>query len=189
MKLVIGLGNPGKKYEKTRHNIGQAAVKKLAEDFDFPNFKLVKKTRARIAKKQDVILALLVTYMNESGQAMKSLLKFLSKSDFDRGPNIIVIHDDLDIPLGKIKICQNRSAAGHKGVQSIIEHLKTRDFTRIRIGIKPRENLNIPLEKFVLKRFSKKEKKPVEEAIGLTIQAVSTILQKGIDQAMSEYNN
>ncbi len=185
MKLIVGLGNPGKKYEQTRHNIGWQVVDVLAEK---EKWEKNKKADCLYLKKQisgqetEIIKPL--TFMNDSGRSVG----YVKKKHKIESENIIVIHDDVDIPFGKIKICQNRSDAGHKGVQSIINHLKTENFMRIRVGIKPEENIKIASEKFVLKNFSVKEKNVLEQTIKTIIRAISTILEKGIDKAMSEYN-
>ena len=117
VKLIIGLGNPGKKYEKTRHNIGSKAIDEL-----------------RFLNLKNVVLTKPQTFMNESGKTVKNLLKnYKTKPD-----NLIVMHDDIDLPIGKIRIVKNRGAAGHKGVESIIKALGTKNFIRFRIGIQPK---------------------------------------------------
>jgi len=134
MIIIMGLGNPGLKYQKTRHNIGQVILKKFANNFYFPKFKLDKNLQAQISKKDDVLLALPTTFMNESGiSAEKLIKKDVRFPDFpsphhlcvDVGAstqfsNLWLIHDDLDLDLGKVKISFNSSSAGHKGVQSVI---------------------------------------------------------------------
>ncbi len=181
MILIVGLGNPKKKYQGTRHNIGQEIVKTFVKNFDFPKFKSNKKLKTELSKKQDLILALPTTFMNESGLAIKKIItnKHLSST------NLWVIHDDIDLPLGKIRISKARSAAGHKGVESIINELGTKNFIRFRIGIGPQKGMS---EKFVLKKFAKTERKTVNQVIDLTIQSISTALEKGIETAMNQYN-
>lgn len=185
MKFIVGLGNPEKKYEKTRHNIGFQVVDFLAGK---EKWKKNKKADCLYLKKRidgkEVEIIKPLTFMNDSGKSVR----YIQEKRRIKTEDVIVIHDDLDIPLGKIRICQNRSAAGHKGVQSIIDHLKTKNFTRIRIGIEPEGNFKIPSEKFVLKNFSKEEKKYVEQATDLASQAVSIILEKGVNQAMTKCN-
>jgi PTH1 family peptidyl-tRNA hydrolase len=147
MNLIIGLGNPGRQHENTRHNVGFMVLDKISN-----NFKFVKKFNCEIAKLGDAIFAKPQTFMNLSGQAVQAIMSFYKINSED----LVVIHDDLDIELGDFKIQKNRSSAGHNGVQSIIDSIGTKDFTRIRVGIK-NEQPNIVAEKFVLGRFGKEE--------------------------------
>ena len=164
MKLIIGLGNPGKEYEKTRHNAGFLAVDEIANNFQFSIFNFQSIFNAQISKgvidNKTYILIKPQTFMNNSGQAIKAVLDYYKIDTED----IIVIHDDLDIPTGEFKISKNKNSGGHKGVQSIIDHLGTKDFIRIRIGIMI-ENKKTPTEKFVLERFSEKEMEIVDVVI------------------------
>ena len=164
MKLIIGLGNPGEEYKKTRHNAGFLAVNKIADNFQFPVSSFQSKFNAEISQgiidDEKIILAKPQTFMNNSGQAVKAIVDYY-KIDLE---DIIVIHDDLDILLGEYKISKNKNSGGHKGVQSIIDYLGTKDFTRIRIGIGT-ENKKTPTEKFVLEGFSEEEMKVVEGVI------------------------
>ena len=164
MKLIIGLGNPGEEYKKTRHNAGFLAVNKIADNFQFSIFNFQSIFNAQISKgiidSEKVILIKPQTFMNESGKAVRAVLDYY-KINLE---NIIVIHDDLDITLGEYKISKNKNSGGHKGVQSIIDILGTKDFMRIRIGIEI-ENRKIPTEKFVLNNFTKDEMKIIEKVI------------------------
>jgi len=188
MILIVGLGNPGKEYAKTRHNIGRLAIDKIKEINNFPDFKLLKKFNSLISKNifknKKTILAKPQTFMNESGKALKSLTAFLKI----KPENCLIIHDDIDLPLGKIKIIKNRSSAGHKGVQSIINELKTKNFIRIRIGIKPKAEKPKNVEKFVLQKFNKKEEKIIKEIIKKTCEAIEIIIEQGQEKAMNKYN-
>ena len=171
MLLIVGLGNPGNKYEKTRHNIGSRIIDEL-KSFNLEN----------------TVLAKPQTFMNESGKGIKNLLKnHRLKPD-----NLIVIHDDIDIPLDKIRIVKNRGSAGHKGVESIIKELKTKDFIRIRVGIKPKMESAIwrtkNPEKFVLQKFNKEEEKIIKEVIKKTAEAIEMTIKEGIEKAMNTYN-
>jgi len=158
MKLIIGLGNPGKKYEKTRHNLGFMAVDFLREKLGAPDFKSNKKCAAEFSKSGEIILAKPQTFMNLSGEAVAKLLSFY-KLDLD---DLIVIHDDIDLELGKIKDGKNHGPAGHNGVKSIIELLGTKDFPRLRIGVgRPPEH--IPPEDYVLQNFTSAELKLLPE--------------------------
>jgi len=168
MYLVVGLGNPGKKYDKTRHNIGFLALDTFVKEHGFSEFTLSKKHTALVAEGNlnqiKVALAKPQTFMNNSGKAVKSLVtKYnIPKSDL---VTLIIIHDDIDIPLGKIKISKNRGSAGHKGVDSIIQALGTKNFTRVRIGIQPQGGKPRNVEMFVLKPFSKTELTLLQSAI------------------------
>ena len=143
--LIVGLGNPGKKYEKTRHNIGFRVIDELEKQiFDFDTFLL----------KPD-------NYMNNSGRAIKKYLTYNKISPKD----LIVIHDDIDLPFETVKVSKDSSSAGHKVVQSIIDTLGTKDFTMIRIGIKQETNRRQETEKFVLEDFTKDEEKKLPEII------------------------
>ena len=184
MILIVGLGNPGLKYQETRHNIGQVILKKFANDFHFPKFKLNKNLQAHISKKDDVFLALPTTFMNESGISVSRLIKKITQA-----PNLWVIHDDLDLDLGRVKISLNSSSAGHKGVQSIIDKLGSQDFVRFRVGIKSPDTNFIDVKRFVLQKFNRKEKKIVEQSINLTSEAINFVLEQGIEKARVKYNS
>lgn len=151
MKLIVGLGNPGKKYKKTRHNIGFEVVNLIKESKHFPDFSHDKKFNGLVSKKGDAFLLKPQTFMNRSGQSVKAISSYYNISPKET----IIIHDDADIPLGKIKIDKSRSSGGHKGVQSVIDHLSTKDFWRIRFGIG--KNPSEKAGNIALKRFSKKE--------------------------------
>ncbi len=159
ISLIIGLGNPGKKYQKTRHNIGWRVIDALAKKLKSTDFKEKKKLYALISRSKHIILAKPLTFMNNSGQSVKAI------ADYYQIPsqNIIVIHDEIDLPLGKIKLQKNIGSAGHKGVDSVINKLKTKDFKRIRIGIRPMRDVDV--EKFVLGKFSQIEEKIIKKTI------------------------
>jgi len=184
MILIVGLGNPGLKYQKTRHNIGQVILKEFANDFHFPKFKLNKNLQAHISKKDDVLLALPTTFMNESGISVEKLIK-----DESQLSNLWIIHDDLDLDLGRVKISFNSSSAGHKGVQSVINKLGSQDFVRFRVGIKNSDTNFIDVKRFVLQRFNRKEKKIVEQSIDFTSEAINFVLEQGIEKARAKYNS
>ena len=139
MKLIIGLGNPGKKYENTRHNVGFLAIDKIVESYKVHKvikFSFEKKFDAEIGKlklgSEDIILVKPQTFMNLSGKAVKKIVDFYKVNP---EKDLVVIYDDIDIPIGKTRIRSDGSAAGHKGLQSIIDELGTDRFMRIRIGI------------------------------------------------------
>ena len=187
MKIIVGLGNPEKKHESTRHNLGRLIIKSFQKQSVFPDFKLKKKFQSLISEDkfngEKIILALPETFMNLSGKAVKSLIANYKLSTKD----VWIIHDDFDVELGKLKISENKSSAGHNGIQSIINELKTKDFTRFRIGIKPKR---IPktLEKFVLKKFTKKELEIIERIDDKAIQVLEFALKEGIEKTMNEFN-
>ncbi len=183
VKFIVGLGNPGEKYESTRHNLGRLIVKSFQRKIGFPDFELKKKMKALISKKGKVIIALPETFMNTSGASVKLLVKrYIIDSK-----NLIVVHDDFDLELGKLRISKNRSSGGHKGIQSIINELKTKDFIRFRIGIKPKRRPK-SLDKFVLKKFTKQEKETIKKAIEECVKALELALEQGLEKAMNEYN-
>ena len=157
MYLIIGLGNPGEKYANTRHNAGFMALDAFAQTYEFPEFKLDKKSNSLLSKgtfeEENLLLTKPQTMMNNSGETVKSLY---TKYKIQDTRYAVVIHDDIDLPIGKIKISVGSGSAGHKGVESIIQHLKTNDFIRIRIGIQPERGKPQEVEKFVLKTFTKK---------------------------------
>ena len=130
-KLIVGLGNPGQKYSGTRHNIGFNIVDRFGKENGFPSFKPDKKFNGLISEKNQTTLLKPQTYMNRSGLSVFKFSDYYNVGVED----IIVIHDDSDFNLGKVKVDKNRSSGGHKGVQSIINHLSTKDFWRVRFGI------------------------------------------------------
>ena len=180
MILIVGLGNPGKEYINTRHNIGFRVVDEFVKRNNFPDFKLSKKLRAKISKgvldSKKMILAKPQTFMNFSGKAVKKLTYNLQLTTY----NLWVIHDDIDLPLGKIRISRGRGAAGHKGVESIIKELGTKNFIRFRIGVKPKTYNLEPkiLDRFVLKKFNKEEEKIVKELVKKTAEVIEITLRK-----------
>lgn len=152
MKLIVGLGNPGSKYEHTRHNAGFLAIDYIAKELGL-DWSEQKKTKSQVAKSLDVVLAKPQTFMNLSGEATTALMNFYKVSKDE----LVVIHDDIDVDLGKIKTTSSSRAAGNNGVQSIIDQLGTQEFFRIRVGIRTPDRSIIPAEKFVLERFKKDE--------------------------------
>jgi PTH1 family peptidyl-tRNA hydrolase len=174
MKIIIGLGNPGTEYENTRHNTGFMLVDKLARDAGAV-WQFNKRFKAEIAESRGVFFVKPQTFMNESGIAVAAVLSYykllprtlgiLKAKGADLSQILTVAHDDLDIEFGKYKISVDSRSAGHRGVQSIIDHLKTKNFQRIRLGIKPEEKNRIPTDKFVLMKFSAEEKEKLNALI------------------------
>ncbi len=191
--LIIGLGNPGADYYRTRHSLGFMAVDAFAKKHGFAAFTMVEdNTMAATGSFDDktVILAKPQTFMNKSGYSAQRMAKHYSLFRNKKFDNFWVINDDLDIPQGKIKISQNRNAAGHKGVQSIIDQLKTKNFIRFRVGIAPQTATlkKISGDKLVLKKITPKEQIEFEKVIDLTVSALETALAEGIEKAMTAYN-
>jgi len=188
MILIVGLGNPGKKYQLTRHNIGSRAVDEIATNFQFPIFNFQSIFNAKISKGtfkgKNIILAKPQTFMNLSGKSVKTLISFYKITR----TGLVVIHDDIDLPLGKIKIVKNRGAAGHKGVESIVKVINSKNFVRFRIGILPKTGKPKNPENFVLQKFNKDEEKTVKEVIKKTAEAIEFSLKTGLEKAMSKYN-
>src|SRR3989338_6916018 len=190
MKLIVGLGNPGKAYENTRHNVGAFVVQEFLETNapPFTRLKLNKKFKALVAKgevnDEELILAFPKTFMNEAGQAVKALVHYYRLESKD----ILVIHDDLDLPLGKIRLKKNGGSAGHKGIQSIINQLGSNDFTRLRLGIATGQKHKIPTEKFVLQKFSSAEQAIIAATAKKTIAVMEFTLKNGVEKAMNKYN-
>ena len=183
--LIAGLGNPGREYKQTRHNIGFMVAEQLAGDLSISMGKVQSRAIIGIGRALNakVIIAKPQTYMNLSGEAVKGLLKFY-KIPLEQ---FIVIHDDLDIPFGTIRIRKQGGPGGQKGVKSIIDHMGTQDFNRVRMGI-GRPPGRMDAADYVLQRFAKVEE---DELVPLTQQAskaVQSIIQYGMDQAMNEYN-
>jgi peptidyl-tRNA hydrolase, PTH1 family len=177
--LIIGLGNPGEKYENTRHNLGFMVLDKFSQETDSENnpFKLEEKFESLIKsydhENRKIILAKPQTFMNNSGRAVKKIMDFY-KIGLE---NLIVVHDDIDLPLGEIRSSNNSRSAGHRGVESIIETLGSQDFRRIRCGIRNEINENIPTEKFVLQKFSEEETDKldsiIEKGVGVIDELIS----------------
>jgi PTH1 family peptidyl-tRNA hydrolase len=194
MKIIVGLGNPGKKFEKTRHNLGFMVLDRFARKNKFPKFEMRKEFLAMVSEKkiekEKIILAKPQTFMNNSGLAVKRILEILRTSNIEPlTSNLWVIHDDLDFPFGKIKISFGRGSGGHKGVQSIIDEIGTKDFLRFRIGIgKANNKAASNKEDFVLQKFSKKEEKALKEIFEMACQAIKMAIKEGVEKAMSEFN-
>lgn len=177
MILIAGLGNPGKKYENTRHNLGFAV---LEPDYDFV---WQKKFNAKIARpNQSLIIALPQAFMNNSGPVVSKIAKYYKIKSGD----IWIVHDDLDLPLGEIRLQKNRSSAGHRGVESIIQSLGTKDFVRFRIGIMSAEKGRLATDDFVLRKFSDSEKTKVKKIITKTREIITYARTGGITKAISE---
>ncbi|RQD74667.1 MAG: aminoacyl-tRNA hydrolase [Candidatus Syntrophonatronum acetioxidans] len=185
MKLIVGLGNPGKEYLSTRHNIGFMVVDSLAKKHNINLNRLRGSSAAGkgVIRGEEILLAKPLTYMNLSGRAVKALVAELKASPSD----IIVIHDDLDLDLGRLRLRGEGGTGGHRGIASIIEKLGTESFNRLRIGIgRPRENQEA--RDYVLEEFSREEEVEVEEVISRAVKALETFMVEGIQSAMNKHN-
>ena len=184
MKLIVGLGNPGKKYENTRHNMGFMAIDLLSDQADINVDKEVfhgLMGRGKIFE-QDVILFKPTTFMNLSGTAVQEVVHYF-KIELE---DIVVIYDDMALLPGTIRLRKEGSSGGHKGMQNIIDCLSTEQIKRIRIGIgEPGENDNID---YVLSKPLKEEMPVIEEAIANAVRAVKEMLKSDFDRAMNKYN-
>ncbi|MDD3006506.1 MAG: aminoacyl-tRNA hydrolase [Candidatus Pacebacteria bacterium] len=171
MKVIVGLGNIGKEYECTRHNVGFMTLDGIAATYNFDSFHREEKFEAELSQGEiggeKVILVKPQTFMNASGRAVQKILNFY-KVDIE---DLIVIHDDLDIKLGDFRVAKSRNSAGHKGVQSIIDSLSSKDFNRIRVGIQI-ENRKIPTENYVLGNFTKEEIAVIKNIIDTLPKAI-----------------
>lgn len=191
MKLIVGLGNPGDKYTKVRHNLGFMALDALHKKMGGEQWSLEEKFKAETLKMGDLILVKPTTFMNNSGMAVSALSKY-----FKINPEgVIIIHDDLDLPLGKIKVRIGGAAAGHHGVESIIKDLGTDQFIRVRLGIGnlrsqsgERKGTTFGAEKYVLEPFMPGERSKVKHMLKQAVTAVETLLDKGIDTAQNQFN-
>jgi PTH1 family peptidyl-tRNA hydrolase len=179
VKLIVGLGNPGLEYRSTPHNLGFMVIDRLASEQQVEIRKRecqALTARTRIGE-EPVVLAKPQTFMNLSGSSVAELVGRLEiRPDLD----LLVIYDELDLPMGMIRIRQRGSSAGHNGMKSIIGELGTEEFARIRIGIAP--------ETRILKPFGKAQRKQVEEIVGTAAEAARVILSDGILKAMSRFN-
>lgn len=188
MKLIIGLGNPGENYKNTRHNLGFMVIDALVQDSNFKIFKkeLNKKHQAEVIKGQikdnEVILAKPQTFMNLSGEATQKIINYYKINS----NNVWIIIDDINLPLGKLKIKTKGSSGGHKGLESIIKTIKTDEITRFRLGIG--QERKIPKEKYVLQRFNIQELPIIKKAIRKTKEAIIFALENGINKTMTKYN-
>lgn len=179
MKLIVGLGNPGKEYDGTRHNLGFAVLDTLAAKHD-GTFGLNKKFNAEICEffinGEKIILAKPQTFMNKSGESVREIVGYFNISN-DR---VWVLHDDIDLEIGSVRVRKNGSSGGHKGVQSIMDNLGTESFVRFRLGIKSEHCDFLSTEEVVLQRFCKEEEKPMKDAISKTVVEIEKAIDEGI---------
>ncbi len=185
MVLIVGLGNPGKSYEFTRHNIGFRIVDKIADSFE--KKKIYRKFNSSAAEstynRKKIILLKPQTFMNNSGAAVALCCKFFGK----RINSILVIHDDIDIESGEIKMKSGGNTGGHKGLESIVKKLKNYDFDRLRFGVGRPHGRQDPAD-YVLDEFRKSEREEVEIGIMRSLNMVRDYLKEGIEYTMNKYN-
>lgn len=184
MKLIVGLGNPGKEYEGTRHNCGFMVVDELANKLNTEiNQNKFKGLYTKVKyHREDVILLKPQTYMNLSGESVNAVMNFFKIDKED----LLVIYDDLDMPVGKLRLRKTGSAGGHNGIKNIIAHLNSQDFKRIRVGIDRHKYMNVA--DYVLSRFSKVESEAIEQGIENAANAVLDYLDNDFNHAMNYYN-
>jgi PTH1 family peptidyl-tRNA hydrolase len=186
MKLIVGLGNPGKRYEKTRHNVGFWVIDRLSSTWDIPILK--EKWKAIVGegnvKGESVILMKPLTYMNLSGEAVRMAIDWL-KLDIE---DVLIIYDDLDISVGKMKLKQKGSSGGHNGIKSLIHHLKTEEFKRIKLGI-GRPLHPQPIESYVLSSFREEEMDEMNVIVDRAQDAVDYWLSYGFLKATNQYQS
>ena len=186
MKFIIGLGNPGKDYDGTRHNIGFEVIGKIASDLRIDINKAKHRAHSGegfLAPGRKIVLVKPQTYMNRSGESVRDILHFYKRTAAD----IIVVYDDCDIPLGQIRIRERGSAGTHNGMKSIIYQLETDDFVRIRVGIGEKPP-RMDLANFVLSRFGKTELDGAIAGVEKAAEAAVYIVRNGATAAMNKYN-
>jgi len=186
VKLIVGLGNPGIEYQFTPHNVGFLAVDRIAEQcgvmVDNRHCKALT-ARARIGK-EEILLAKPETYMNLSGLSVQELVR---KYEIDPQQDLIVIYDELDLPLGTIRVRERGSSAGHNGMQSVINSLDTQEVLRIRLGIAPDHPVKDG-SRYVLSQFKKSQLVTLDELLDTAAEAVKVILEEGRSAAMNRFN-
>jgi peptidyl-tRNA hydrolase, PTH1 family len=186
MYLIAGLGNPGKKYQHTRHNLGFMVIDELASRLGVSSFK--DKSRSLIAESridnQKVILVQPQTFMNDSGSAVKGLMDWYKiKAD-----HLILIYDDVDLEVGQLRLREKGNAGGHRGVESVIESVGTTQFARVRIGIS-REELTGDVSDYVLQKIPPSQQDKLAEAVVDAAESVESIVSNGLPQAMNKFNS
>ena len=189
--IIAGLGNPGPEYENTRHNTGRIILQSLTNN----DFKKDNKINALVSEikigKEKIKLVAPETFMNNSGKSLAQVVKSIKAAE-----KLIVIYDDFNLPLGKIRISYNRSSGGHNGVESIIKSLKTEAFVRIRIGVAGENAKGIAkvphgdekIEKFILGKYKDEEMKAIKKVSKTVAEAVEVIVKEGREKGMSEFN-
>ncbi len=185
MYIIIGLGNPTRQYQATRHNIGFDVISRISEDYHIPlDFKKHKAICGRgFIEEEKVVIAQPQTYMNLSGESVRELVDFYKVTPQD----IIVIHDDISLAAGQLRLREKGSAGGHNGIKSIISHLGTQEFPRIKIGVGDKP-AGWDLADYVLSRFKEEEESAIRDAVKKSSEAVKSIIKDGMESAMNIYN-
>ncbi|MBI4114304.1 MAG: aminoacyl-tRNA hydrolase [Candidatus Niyogibacteria bacterium] len=190
MHILIGLGNPGKEYEHTRHNAGRMTLQAFAKKMECGEWSMNKKYQSLKTegslKRDSFTLLLPETFMNKSGNALKELRVMSNKS---WGEKLIILHDDIDLLLGRFKISFGKGSGGHKGLESVMRALKTKDFVRVRIGISPKKkppHKEIP--DFLLKKMNAKDTVELKKMFKKISEAIEVIIEEGYEKAMNVYN-
>jgi len=183
--LVVGLGNPGKKYEKTRHNVGFMAVERVASRYGvgFTSWDAASEYASHAIDSASLFFLKPLTYMNRSGEAVGPFARFYKIPP----KNILVVHDDLDLPFGRMKFARGGGSGGHNGIRSIISSLGDKGFPRLKIGI-GRPKGPIPVDKYVLSRFDSVEEKALDNLLDTAVDGIVCFIDEGIDSAMNNFN-
>ncbi|MCC7004866.1 aminoacyl-tRNA hydrolase [Candidatus Nomurabacteria bacterium] len=193
--IIVGLGNPGEEYKDTRHNTGRIIVESLRKKFDFEDWSMDKKSNALISKgkigKEAVIFLMPETFMNKSGLSVRYFVKN-PKSAKD----LVVVYDDMDLPIGKMKISFNRGSGGHRGLESVAKNVKTLEFLRVRVGTSPatasgktkKPQGEKEVEKFILGKFKPKEVDLLKKLSKKIADAMECFVKEGKDKTMSIFN-
>lgn len=197
MFYIVGLGNPGDKYSNTRHNVGRMMLEAMQSNGGFSDWEKSKHANAMYSHgsvaEDAVELILPETFMNKSGESVR----YVAQKHGAKPEDFIVVHDEIDLPFGEVKISVGRGDGGNNGIKSVISHLGSKDFTRVRVGIAPtsfwtgevrRPAGGGPLERFVLKPFSKKEQKALPEISAKVSEMTEVIVKEGVEVAMNKYN-
>ncbi len=185
MYIIIGLGNPTREYQATRHNIGFDVITRISDDYHIPlDFKKHKAICGKgFIEGEKVILAQPQTYMNLSGESVRELVDFYKVNPEE----VIVIYDDISLDVGQLRLRGKGSAGGHNGIKSIISHLGTQEFLRIKVGVGDKP-AGYDLADYVLSRFRDEEQPVIREAIKKSSEAVAAIIKDGMESAMNIYN-
>jgi peptidyl-tRNA hydrolase, PTH1 family len=193
--VIVGLGNPGDEYEGTRHSVGRMVLEQFAKENGFSDWKADKKTVATISKgaigKNLVALVLPDTFMNKSGNTVSKFVKSMKAAQ-----RMIVVYDDLDLPLGTLKVSYDRGSGGHKGLESVTRAVKTKEFARVRVGISPKSaagKIKKPhgeddVAEFILARFKQSELPELNAILRRASTTISSIITEGYAIAMNHFN-
>jgi len=180
MKAIIGLGNPETKYNFTRHNIGFMVLDRILLSY---NIKLTEKFKSFFAKKDDLIFLMPLTYMNLSGEAVIQIVNFYKLEPKD----LLIIYDDISLDVGTLRFRKNGSDGGHNGIKSIIKHLSSKDFNRLKVGVGPYKG-DIDLANFVLQKFTKDENEIFNQVATIASQAAIDWTNTDFEHLQSKYN-